>query len=121
MRIILPHIPDKKLVFKITKSFYPRLLKSGVKIYEFSKGFVHSKIYIADDKFAVVGTMNLDYRSLIHHYENGVWLYDSEIIKDIKDDIDSLLDECIFVTQLATPTLLDRTVVPLIKIFAPLL
>ncbi len=76
VRIIVPHIPDKKLVFGMTQSFYPRLMAAGVKIYEYEPGFIHAKSYVADDKTAMIGTINLDYRSLVHHFENGVWMYD---------------------------------------------
>jgi cardiolipin synthase len=72
VRIIVPHIPDKKLVFGMTRSFYHRLMKSGVRIYEYKPGFIHAKSYIADDDYAMIGTINLDYRSLVHHFENGV-------------------------------------------------
>ena len=69
VRIIVPHIPDKKLIFGMTRSFYPRLMAAGVKIYEYEPGFVHAKSYLVDDEYAMVGTINLDYRSLVHHFE----------------------------------------------------
>ena len=58
----------------MTRSYYKRLMDAGVKIYEFEPGFVHAKVYLSDDKYAIVGTINLDYRSLVHHFENGVWV-----------------------------------------------
>ena len=69
VRIITPHIPDKKIVFVMTRSYYKRLMDAGVTIYEFEPGFVHAKVYLSDDKYAIVGTINLDYRS--HGYVNG--------------------------------------------------
>ena len=91
VRIITPHIPDKKMVFNMTRSNYPHLLKSGVKIYEYTPGFIHAKMLVADDDRAFVGTINLDYRSLVHHYECGAVLYGAPCIADIKEDIDYTL------------------------------
>lgn len=87
VRIIVPHIPDKKLVFGMTKSFYHRLMAAGVTIYEYEPGFIHAKSYLADDEYAMIGTINLDYRSLVHHFENGVWMYKCECINALKSDI----------------------------------
>ncbi|MBQ7840643.1 MAG: cardiolipin synthase [Lachnospiraceae bacterium] len=75
VRIMVPHVPDKKLIFWMTQSFYPRLMAAGVKIYEYVPGFLHAKSYLVDDEYAMIGTINLDYRSLVHHFENGVWMY----------------------------------------------
>ncbi len=86
VRIITPHIPDKKLILMITRSYYERLISCGVKIYEYTPGFIHAKIYLSDDKYAIVGTINLDYRSLVHHFENGVWIYKHDVLKEIKED-----------------------------------
>ena len=86
VRIITPHIPDKKSVFMMTRAFYEHLLEAGVKIYEYTPGFIHAKNFVADDRFATVGTVNLDYRSLFLHFENGVLLYQTPCIKDIKAD-----------------------------------
>ena len=71
VRLITPHIPDKKTVFLMTRSNYRALLRDGVKIYEYTPGFIHANNIICDDKFAVCGTINLDYRSLVHHFECG--------------------------------------------------
>ena len=86
VRIIVPHIPDKKTVFWMTRSSYEVLMKAGVKIYEYTPGFIHAKQFVCDDKFAVCGTVNLDYRSLLHHFECGVWMYNAECIEDMKKD-----------------------------------
>ncbi len=91
VRIITPHIPDKKIVFNITRSNYPYLLKTGVKIYEYTPGFIHAKMLLADDKIAFVGTINLDYRSLVHHYECGAIMYKTPCISDIKADFTEIM------------------------------
>ena len=71
MKIILPGIPDKEMPYALAKMHYKRLIEAGVKIYEYTPGFVHAKVFTSDDRKAVVGTINLDYRSLYHHYECG--------------------------------------------------
>jgi len=122
VRIIVPHIPDKKLVFGMTRSFYHRLMKSGVRIYEYKPGFIHAKSYISDDDYAMIGTINLDYRSLVHHFENGVWMYRCESIPDLKKDIDETIQKSIEVTPDMLKTgLITRFVRSVVRIFAPML
>ena len=122
VRIIVPHIPDKKIVFGMTRSFYHRLMKSGVKIYEYKPGFIHAKSYIADGEYAMIGTINLDYRSLVHHFENGVWMYRCDSIKDIKRDIDETMEKSIEVTPDMMKTgLVTRFIRSVVRIFAPML
>ena len=122
VKIIVPHIPDKKLVFNMTKSFYYRLMKAGVKIYEYQPGFIHAKSYVVDDEYAMIGTINLDYRSLVHHFENGVFTYGTDCVKDIKDDIDKTLSKSIEVTpDMLKTNLLNRFMRAVVRIFAPLL
>lgn len=87
VRIITPRIPDKKAVFMITRSFYEPLTKAGVKIYEYVPGFIHAKMMVADDNYAVVGSINLDYRSLYLHFECAAYLYHCRVINEIKEDI----------------------------------
>ncbi len=86
VRIVTPHIPDKKIIFAITHSYYPRLQDKGMRIFEYTPGFIHSKQIVCDDEIAVVGTVNLDYRSLVHHYECGVVLIGTDTVDDIKND-----------------------------------
>ena len=86
VRLITPGIADKKLVNLLTKTYYDKLIEAGVKIYEYTPGFVHAKIFVSDDETAVVGTINLDYRSLAHHFENAIWMYKTDIVADIKKD-----------------------------------
>ena len=91
VRIIVPHIPDKKIIFNMTRSNYKFLLEAGVKIYEYTPGFIHAKGMVCDGKSAFVGTINLDYRSLVHHYECGAVMYGNPCIADIKADFDETL------------------------------
>lgn len=122
VRIIVPHIPDKKLVFGITRSFYHRLMKAGVKIYEYEPGFIHAKSYVCDDEYAMIGTINLDYRSLVHHFENGVWMYRCDSIMDIKKDIEETMEKSIEVNPKMLKTgLFTRFVRSVVRIFAPML
>ena len=86
VRIGTPGIPDKKLVYQLTRSYYPPLIKAGVKIFEYTPGFLHAKSFVADDHIAVVGSINLDYRSLYLHFECGCLLVDSPLIQDLKQD-----------------------------------
>lgn len=94
VRIITPGIPDKKTVFGVTRSFYEVLLQGGVRIYEYTPGFVHAKIFVSDDTIATVGTINLDYRSLYLHFENGTCLIGSSKVADVRDDVEKTLQEC---------------------------
>ncbi len=86
VRLILPGIPDKKLVQFLSRSYYRILTQSGVRIFEYTPGFIHSKMFITDDNKAIVGTINLDYRSLDLHYECGTMMYQCSVIQDIKKD-----------------------------------
>ena len=87
VRIIVPEIADKKIVYNLSSSYFPNLIENGVKIYTYTPGFIHSKVFVADDSVATVGTFNLDYRSLYHHFECGVYMEDVDIIKDVKKDL----------------------------------
>ena len=87
IRILTPHIPDKKLVFELTRANYHPLIKHGIRIYEFTHGFVHAKNFVSDDKIAIVGTVNLDYRSFYLHHECGVWMYDTDSVSAVRDDL----------------------------------
>lgn len=94
VRIITPGIPDKAIVHTTTRSYYKKFLESGVKIYEYTPGFMHEKVIVVDDRYTVIGTINLDYRSLYLHSECGVWLYNTESIQIMKDDFINLLSTC---------------------------
>ena len=94
VRIMTPGTPDKKLVFLLTQSYYRQLLENGVKIYEYQPGFLHAKTFVCDDEIAVVGTINLDYRSLYLHFEDGVWIYGNDVIWSMKEDFVQTLEDC---------------------------
>ena len=122
VRIIVPHIPDKKIIFAMTRSFYHRLMKAGVKIYEYEPGFIHAKSYLVDDEYAMIGTINLDYRSLVHHFENGVWMYRCEVISKLKQDMVDTLDKSIEVTpDMLKTNLLQHMIYSVVRIFAPMM
>ena len=122
VRIVTPFIPDKKLIQIVTRGAYPDLLEAGVRIYEYTPGFIHSKNVISDDELAVVGTINFDYRSLVHHYENAVLMYQTETIADIKQDFEGLFDVS---KEISLETLQNswyqRLLKEIMQLFAPLL
>ncbi|MFQ9892487.1 MAG: cardiolipin synthase [Emergencia sp.] len=86
VRLVTPAIPDKKIIFRLTRSYYGPLLKAGIKIYEYTPGFIHAKSYLSDDKIGVVGTINMDYRSLFLHFECGTLMIGCEALTDLKRD-----------------------------------
>lgn len=123
IRIITPEIPDKKVIKVMTKSNYYELIKSGVKIYEFKGGFIHAKTILSDDDYGVVGTINFDYRSFVHHFECGVWMYKCECLKDIKDDfVDLFTTKSIEITiDKSKLNILESIVNLILRAFSPLL
>lgn len=94
IRIITPAIPDKAYVHPVTQYYYAELLEAGVEIYEYSPGFIHSKIFVSDDSCATVGTVNMDYRSFYFHFECGVWFTCKDTIKTIRTDFEGILKDC---------------------------
>jgi len=94
VKIIIPHIPDKKISFLVARSFYPELIYTGVKIYEYTPGFVHAKIFVSDDAVATVGSYNMDSRSFYLNYEVGLLLADCPAVKDISDDFENTRQLC---------------------------
>jgi cardiolipin synthase len=86
VRIVTPGIPDKKMVYRLTRSYYAPLIRAGVRIYEYTPGFLHAKSFVCDDHIATVGSVNMDYRSLFLHFECGALLLDDPVIADIKQD-----------------------------------
>lgn len=101
VRIITPHIPDKKMVFALTRSNYEILINNGIKIYEYEEGFCHSKVILQDDRRSFVGTVNLDFRSLYLQYEDGIYLYRDKIIQDIIKDFDNIFNKSIKINDLS--------------------
>ena len=102
VRIITPGIPDKKLVYSLTRSYYNGLTRNGVRVFEFTPGFCHAKMSIADDLMATCGTINLDYRSLYHHFENGCLYADCDAVMDTKRDFEETFKQCREVTEYYT-------------------
>ena len=93
-RIIKPGIPDKKLVFRLSRSYYLPLLRAGVRIYEYTPGFLHAKCCVSDDRAAVVGSINMDYRSMFLHFECGVLLLQNSQVLALRDDVRRTLPQC---------------------------
>lgn len=109
VRVITPGIPDKKLIYRITRSYYAGLARRGVRIYEYTPGFLHEKQMLADDASAVVGTINLDYRSLYHHFENGVLMHGCGCLRDIEQDFEQTMS----VSREVTAEYADKSRAPL--------
>ncbi len=122
VRIITPGIPDKKIAYMLTQSYYEVLIKAGVRIFQYCPGFVHAKIFVSDDETAVVGTINLDYRSLTHHFENAIWMYRTESIGAIKKDYTDTLLKCQEITyeQSRHQSIIRRIMLPILRLFSPL-
>ncbi len=122
VRIITPHIPDKRMIFLLTRSAYPTLLSSGVRVFEYTPGFIHEKLLVADDEYTVIGTVNLDFRSFAHHFEDAVWTYHSPLLQDARDSFmqaESLSQEIKLAD--ARLGLFGRILRSLIRLFSPLL
>ena len=123
VRLILPGIPDKRLPYALAKTHYRSLLESGVRIYEYTPGFVHAKVFVSDDREGTVGTINLDYRSLYHHFECGAYLHHTACIREIEADFLATQEQC----RTVTPDTLRREKLrvklegALMKVLAPLL
>lgn len=97
--IIMPHIPDKKSAFMLAHSYYMELIEAGVKVYEYLPGFVHSKTFVSDGEKAVVGSVNMDFRSQYLNFECGVYIYENPVISQIKHDFDDTLKKCVRMTR----------------------
>ena len=123
VKLILPGIPDKISAYALAKSHYKRLLSSGVKLYEYTPGFVHAKVFVSDDIKAVVGSINLDYRSLYHHFECAAYLYKTDSIVDIEKDFEETLEKCKKVTAntIRGDRIIYKILGPLMKFVAPLM
>lgn len=122
VRIITPHHPDKWFVHPVTRSFYLPLIEAGVKIYEYTPGFIHAKMFVSDDRVAVVGTTNMDYRSFYLHFECGVAFYYSSIVDEVRRDILKTLEKCQAVTrEWAYSTFPVRLGRAMLRVFAPLM
>ena len=123
VQIILPHVPDKRYAFALAKGHYRELLRAGVRIFEYTPGFVHAKMFVSDDVKAVVGTINLDYRSLYLHFENAVYLHGVPAIADMEKDFAETRALCQEITHddWKTNPLVTRISAMLLRLFAPLM
>lgn len=123
VRIILPHIPDKKYAFVLAQSNYKELLEAGVKVYEYTPGFVHAKVFVSDNERAVVGSINLDYRSLYWHYECAAYLYQVPAIADIYKDFIETQELCekVTVETIKQIGMFSKLAAYILKIVAPLM
>ncbi len=123
VKLILPGIPDKKAAYALAKTHYDALTDAGVHIYEYTPGFVHAKVFVSDNRRAVVGTINLDYRSLYHHFECATYLYKNDCIPDIEQDFQSTLLQCRPVTKesIQKENLYYRLMGGIMKFVAPLM
>lgn len=122
VRIVIPGIPDKKVVYTLSESYLEPLVISGVKVYKYTPGFVHAKVFVSDDNVATVGTINLDYRSLYLHFECGTYFENVDCIKDIKKDVEDTINKSHEVTKKeAIPGLLKGIWQALLRLVAPLM
>ena len=119
VRIIMPGIPDKKMIFRLSKSYYGNLIDAGVKIYEYKPGFIHAKMALIDDEICTVGTVNLDYRSLFLHFENNSIFFRSHIIRDVKNDFETTLRKS---RRVAKPKykFINKIIDSILRLIAPL-
>lgn len=122
IRIVTPHHWDKRLVHMTTRSYYPELLNAGIRIYEYTPGFIHSKTFVSDDQTATVGTTNMDFRSLYLHFECGVRMHGSKAVMEVRDDFMKTLELCQEITEADCRCgLLRRLGQNVLRIFAPLM
>lgn len=122
VKIVVPKIADKKIVYSLSSSYFESLINNGVKIYTYTPGFIHSKVFVADDNVATVGTFNLDYRSLYLHFECGVYLEEVYEIKNIKKDLEAALKKSHLVTKKEIKTSFFKALWQgILRLFAPLM
>ncbi len=123
VKIIMPHIPDKWYAYVLAKTYYRRLLESGVQIYEYTPGFVHAKIFVSDNDTATVGTINLDYRSMYHHFECGTFIYNNPVVWNIEKDFQKTLHKCQEITleDLKRQNVFEKICGHVLRLIAPLM
>jgi len=122
VRIIIPGIPDKKIVYSLSESYVEPLVREGVKVYKYTPGFIHGKVFVSDDKTATVGTINLDYRSLYLHFECGVFMENVDSIKNIKNDMLDTINKSHEITKEEAKTKIGKAIFQaLLRLFAPLM
>ena len=122
VRIVTPHRWDKWLVHMTTRSYYRELIRAGVKVYEYSNGFIHAKTFVSDDVIGTVGTTNLDFRSLYLHFECGAWMYGSRAVMQIKQDFLDTLAVCQRIEEKdCAKHLTSKLLQEILRLFAPLM
>ena len=123
MKLVLPGIPDKAYAFCVARTYYAELIEAGIDIYEYTPGFTHAKMFISDDEKATVGTVNLDYRSLFLHFENGCFLYHNSAIADIEEDYQQMLSDSrkISLMECRNRPILYKAAGKLLRLVAPLM
>ncbi|MBE6032632.1 MAG: cardiolipin synthase, partial [Clostridiales bacterium] len=123
VRIITPHVPDKGYVHATTRSYYAQLIRAGVRIFEYSPGFVHSKTFVCDDLYGICGTINLDYRSLYLHHECAVWMYDTKALRQMRDSYLETLAYCQEIDEAWCKKQpgIQKFIQQLLRLFAPLM
>jgi len=123
VKIIVPHIPDKKIPFMVARSFYPELIHAGVKVYEYTPGFVHAKIFVSDDAVATVGSFNMDSRSFYLNYEVGLLLVNCPAVKVISEDYENTRQLCqeIKLQDYMSLPFASRIIGKILRLFGPLL
>lgn len=119
--IIIPGIPDKKIIYMVTESYIPELMNAGVKFYRYSKGFIHSKMMIIDDEKAMIGTANLDYRSLFLHFENSVYLENTSSIIEMKNFYKDIIKSCDPVSNDEKKSIIYYSIASIFKVFQSLM
>lgn len=123
VRIVTPAVPDKKTIYWLTQSNYQNLIEAGVRIYQYLPGFIHSKCVLCDDEVATVGTVNFDYRSLYHHFECGVFMYQVNALEALKKDMEETfaISELITLEWCRKKFVKTNVIGPILKLFSPLL
>lgn len=123
VKLMLPHVPDKKIVFYIARTYYKQLMQDGVQIYEYTPGFLHAKVFVSDDEKAVVGSINLDFRSLYEHFECAAYIYKNPVVDEIEKDYQETLKKCQLVTTETYQKipLLTRALGHIFRVFGPLM
>lgn len=121
--IIMPHIPDKQYAYILARSYYAELISAGVKIYEYTPGFVHAKVFVSDDERAVVGSINLDYRSLFLHFECACYFYKNAVVSQVEEDVQRTLEKCMQITpeDCKKYNIFKRALGHVLRVIAPLM
>ncbi|MCH5193098.1 MAG: cardiolipin synthase [Oscillospiraceae bacterium] len=121
--IIMPHVPDKLYAYLLARSYYGELISAGVKIYEYTPGFVHAKAFVSDDERAVVGSINLDYRSLFLHFECACYFYKNPVVAQVEEDMQSTMKKCFMVTleDCRRYNIFKKVIGQILRVFAPLM